>query len=248
MSEADKVIAQVRSALRSESRVDVPHHRLALTWQDGDLTIEGEVADVAAKRLALERAASIPGVSAIVDRLHVVPAQKMADGEIRDHVRDALLQEPALASCALEIDDAGRRVPVRLPDGDGGRVTVSVADGIVTLDGDLPGLAQKRLAGVLAWWVPGVRDVVNGIGVTPPESDDDGQITDAVRIALEKDPFVNADQIRVTTRDAVVTLRGIVPTPSERDMAEFDAWYVFGVDKVRNEIAVRPEPPLGSAT
>lgn len=131
-------------------------------------------------------------------------------------------------------------VPVRMPEPVSGKITVSVADGVVTLDGDLPGLAQKRLAGVLAWWVPGARDVVNGIGVTPPEADDDEQMTDAVRTALEKDPFVNADQISVTTRNAVVTLHGIVPTPSERDMAEYDAWYVFGVDKVRNDIDVRP--------
>ncbi len=77
-------------------------------------------------------------------------------------------------------------VAVRVPEAASGMITVSAADGVVTLDGDLPGLAQKRLAGVLAWWVPGARDVVNGIGVTPPEPDDDQQIIDAVRIALEK--------------------------------------------------------------
>ena len=36
------------------------------------------------------------------------------------------------------------------------------------LNGRMPGLASKRLAGVLAWWVPGARDVVNGIAVEPP--------------------------------------------------------------------------------
>ena len=239
MGEAESLIEQVRKALRSEARIDLAHHPVELSWDNGDLTIEGEVADIAAKKLALERAAAIPGVSAIVDRLRVAPAQGMGDDEIRDHVRDALLEEAALAACALEVEDKGRIVPVRMPEPASGKITVSVAAGVVTLDGDLPGLAQKRLAGVLAWWVPGARDVVNGVGVTPPEADDDEQITDAVRIALEKDPFVNADQIGVSTRNGVVTLRGVVPTPSERDMAEFDAWYVFGVDKVRNEINVR---------
>jgi osmotically-inducible protein OsmY len=37
---------------------------------------------------------------------------------------------------------------------------------------------------------------------------------------------------------AVVRLTGLVPTESERDMAGFDAWYVFGVDRVINEIEV----------
>jgi len=239
MHEAEIVIEKVRKALHSEARIDLAHHPLALSWAEGDLTIEGVVADIAAKKLALERAAAVAGVSGIVDRLRVAPSQAMGDDEIRDHVRDALQQEPALADCALEVSDKGQIVPVRVPEQAIGKITLSVADGVVTLDGDVPGLAHKRLAGVLAWWVPGSRDVVNGLGVTPPEADDDGQITDAVRIALEKDPFVNADQVRVVTRNAVVTLQGIVPTPSEREMAEFDAWYVFGVDKVRNDIAVR---------
>ena len=86
--------------------------------------------------------------------------------------------------------------------------------------------------------MPGSRDVVNGLGVTPPEEDSDGEITDAVRLVLEKDPFINPDQLRVTTRDATVILDGLVPTESERDMAEHDAWYVYGVENVVNRIAI----------
>jgi osmotically-inducible protein OsmY len=37
-------------------------------------------------------------------------------------------------------------------------------------------------------------------------------------------------------------LFGYVPTGTEREMAEFDAWYVFGVDEVINEIEVHPYP------
>jgi osmotically-inducible protein OsmY len=36
----------------------------------------------------------------------------------------------------------------------------------------------------------------------------------------------------------VVTLDGLLPSKSERDMAESDAWYVLGVDNVINRIAV----------
>lgn len=102
----------------------------------------------------------------------------------------------------------------------------------------MPGLDDKRLAGVLAWWVPGSRDVINGIAVEPPEDDSDDAILEAVRLVLEKDPFVNASQIRAGVRGSVVTLLGVVPSEAEREMAEFDAWYVFGVDKVDNRIEV----------
>jgi len=91
------------------------------------------------------------------------------------------------------------------------------------------------------------RDVTNGLGVEPAEEDSDDEITDAVRLVLEKDPFVDASQIRVGTRAAVVTLAGLVPTDSEREMAEFDAWYIFAVDRVTNKLEVRPFPPSGQA-
>jgi len=39
---------------------------------------------------------------------------------------------------------------------------------------------------------------------------------------------------------AVVTLEGDAPSAPQKEMAEFDAWYVFGVDKVDNRMEVRP--------
>ena len=54
--------------------------------------------------------------------------------------------------------------------------------------------------------------MINGLGVTPTEADSDFEIADAVRLVLEKDPFVNADQLRVGVRNAIVALDGVVPT------------------------------------
>lgn len=120
-----------------------------------------------------------------------------------------------------------------------GAIGLSVDRGVVTLDGTVPSLSHKRLAGVLAWWVPGVRDVVNGLEIAPPEADDDDEISDAVRLVLEKDPLVDAPQIGVSTHRAVVTLTGTVRCAMERQAAERDAWCIFGVDDVKSEIEVR---------
>jgi osmotically-inducible protein OsmY len=238
MREKTGIRETVRAALGAELRIDLGHHPIALGFEDGALTMEGEVGTVAAKKLALERAAAVKGVRNVVDRLRVAPSRRMGDAEIRDHVGDALLFEPALARCAVRVR-SGRQVrPLREPDGAAGSITVSVDDGVATLDGEAPGLAHKRLAGVLAWWVPGTRDVVNGLEVVPPEPDDDGEICDAVRVALEKDPLVDAGRIQVGARRSVVTLGGVVPSEPEREMAEQDAWCVFGVDEVVNRIAV----------
>jgi osmotically-inducible protein OsmY len=233
-----EVLHRVRAALASEPRLDLHNFPIELSFAQGTLTLEGEVGDVAAKKLALERAAALPEVTGIIDRLRVRPAQRMGDGEIRDLVRDALLQEPAFADFAIRRRLGERVETVREPPEARGAIELEVEDGVVTLNGQVPGLDDKRLAGVLAWWVPGSRDVINGIAVEPPEDDSDDAILEAVRLVLEKDPFVDASQIRVGVKNASVRLTGLVPTEAEREMAEFDAWYVFGVDKVDNRIEV----------
>lgn len=240
MSITEEILKEVRAAFEHEPRINLHRYPVHLACSNGDLVLEGEVETIVAKKLALELAAAVPGVGGIVDRLRVVPAQPMGDGAIRDHVRDALLQESVFEQCRLRVWEKDQLETYRDPSPDvTGSIEVAVAEGVVTLNGQVPSLSHKRLAGVLAWWVPGSRDVVNGLDVVPPEEDNDEEITDAVSLVLEKDPFVDAAQVRVSTRNAVVTLEGLVTTDTERDMAECDAWYVFGVDKVINALAVR---------
>jgi osmotically-inducible protein OsmY len=238
-TDSTKVADKIRAVIRSEPRFDPKRDHVKIAFKDGIATLVGDVGNVAVKKLAMERTAALAGVVGIVDRLHVTPAQPMGDSEIRVLVRDALLQEPALVESAIYEKRAGRVETIREPPDFRGVITIAVDDGVVTLDGDSVSLAHKRIAGVLAWWVPGSRDVINGIGELSPEGDFDGELTDAIRMVLEKDPFVDASQIRVRTQDAVVLLLGLVPTESEREMAEFDAWYVIGVDRVENRIEVR---------
>ena len=240
MNEREKILNAVRAALRSEPRIGTSASNIEVDLDDGTLTLSGDVETIAIKKLALEHAAALPAVRGIVDRLRVRTAVSMGDREISDHVRDALLQEPAFAECSIAIRRGDKLEFVREPDPHFGSIEFEVAGGIVTLNGEVPSLGRKRLAGVLAWWVPGSRDVINGMAVVPEEEDTPDEIEEAVRVALEKDPFVNATQIRVGVRGAVVRLTGTVPSTAERDMAAFDAWYVFGVDDVKNEIIVRP--------
>ena len=241
MSEDRLVVEAVRKALDSEPRLDLHNYPIAIAYDGTALTLEGEVPSVAAKKRSLECAAAIRGVTGIVDRLHVVPAQRMGDGEIADLLVHAMLQEPALVEHGIRKREKGASVLIReAPVALHGRIEVAVENGIVTLNGTVQGLDEKRLVGVLAWWIPGSRDVINGITVEPEEDDSFDMIAEAVRLALEKDPWVDAGQIRVGVRGRSVTLGGILPSESQRDMAENDAWYVFGVDTVVNNIEVRP--------
>jgi osmotically-inducible protein OsmY len=235
-----KVIERIRAALEKENRVNLHRHPIKLEFTGDDLVLTGEMEDVAAKKLALGLAAmAAPGVG-LVDRLRVKPAQYMSDAELRDHLIKVLLDEPALEHCLLH-----SRLPQQLQTlrdaiaQPVGTIVVEVCDGVVTLNGEVPSLSHKRLAGVLAWWVPGCRDVVNGLAEMPAQQDNDDELADGVRLALEKDPFVNATKMQVSSVNGVVTLDGLVPNETMQRMAEHDAWFVFGVRDVVNKIHVK---------
>lgn len=235
----DQTVAQVRARLEADLGVSYPKHPVALAMDHGALVMDGEVESVAAKKRALEIAAATPGVSGIVDRLHVTPAQRLGDGEIRDHVVRALSEESALLECALTMRRGEHIQAIRVPaPKPRGQIEVRVEDGIVTLDGELPSLTHKRLAEALVWWVPGVRDVVNGLGVSPPEEDSDDEITEALEIVLQKDPLLKGTKIGVFSDARVVTLYGTVRSDEQRKAAEEDAWCLFGVDRVKNALRV----------
>ncbi len=241
MAEKGDILAQVLRHLRSDPRIG-PHFKPDLLDIDaqGTVTVEAEVDDVAAKRRGLERIAGTAGVSGVIDRLRVRPASPMSDDGIRDHLRKAYYEEPEFRRLRIKerVMDEARLVRDALPEASG-EIEIEVADGVVTLNGAVPGLATKRLAGVLAWWVPGSRDVINGIAVEPPEEDGPIRIEEAVRIALGRDPLVDASRMRVGARGRTVHLTGVASSDAIRDVAEWDAWYVFGVDDVVNDIAVR---------
>lgn len=238
MSVNDDVVRKVRAAFEHEPRVNLHRFPIFIDFGDGFVTLEGEVENVAAKKIALRLAAGMRGVRGIVDRLRVAPALGMSDGEIRDHVRRALIQEPTLQGCAIRGPAGEQETSFRGP-APGGLIEIAVKDGVATLSGQVTSLSHQRLAGVLAWWVPGSRDVINGLEVVPPEEDNDDEVTEAVRVVLEKDRFVIADHIGVSTRNRVVTLQGLVSSEKEKEMAELDAWFVLGVDKVVNRLDVQ---------
>jgi len=240
MDRSETIVKEVSAALKQDTRIGFHKHPLKIALDpDGVLVLEGELENIAAKKLALEHAAAVGGVIGIVDRLRTKPAIPMGDGEIRDRVRDALLEESAINNCGIRMMNGGRREILRESQAATPRcsIDVMVDDGVVTLDGQVSSLSHKRLAGVLAWWVPGSRDVVNGLEVAPIQEDSDDEIAEAVKLVLEKDPLINAYRIRVTVNAAVVTLEGLVVNNAESEMAEMDAWYVFGVDRVVNRLA-----------
>jgi osmotically-inducible protein OsmY len=242
---SDHIVDAVRRAFREEPRLG-PGFDLAhiIVEGDGVLSLKGNVASLAQKKLALLRAASVPGSMGIADNIRVA-AQPMSDREIRARLREMFAQDSDFADIDVREDVAAGvlKTDYRPVSGAGGeargRIDIEAEDGVVTLNGLVPTLVRKRLAGAMAWRVAGVRDVVNGLEVRPAEEDSPDQIEEAVRVVLERDRSLNAAQIKVGVRGRTVRLTGLVHDGSQRQAAENDAWAVFGVNDVINNIDVR---------
>jgi osmotically-inducible protein OsmY len=242
MQNGNSILTTIRASLEREPRINLHRWpvRLDLT-DDHVLILEGDMESLAAKKRALDVAGAVPDVRGVVDRLHVAAAEHKGDGEILNTLEAMLLDVRDLQNCSLRALKKGESITLQeiTDDASSGDILIAVKDGVVTLDGWVISLSHKRLAGVLAWWVPGCRDVMNALEVLPPEQDNDDEVSDAMSLVLELDPMIlHPEQIRVHTQDAVVTLEGWVNTQMVKARAEQDAWCLFAVDKVINRLGV----------
>jgi len=235
----DAVRKQVHAALEREHRINLHRHPVKIESADGTVTLEGEVADVGAKRLALQLAASVQGVSNVVDRLRVAPGERRGDGAVRDSAARLLLEQPELRGCSLNVRTNGKvEVLRRVTEDAAGEIQLSVTDGVVVLEGHVISQSHRRFAGALAWWIPGRRDVINALEVRPAYEDRDDEVAEVMRLVLEADPELDADQIRTNCNGKVVFLDGAVPNEQQKRRAELDAWSLLSIRGVVNRLDV----------
>src|SRR6185369_6058628 len=136
MKDRERIISEVAASLEREPCVNLHRYPVHLEFDNGVLTLEGEVDQINAKKKALKAAAAVPGVGGIVDRLRVAPAERMQDGEILDHVCKALMAENLLNSCAVRAIVKKRPEVIRETEQwIDGRIDVEVSDGVVVLNG-----------------------------------------------------------------------------------------------------------------
>ena len=243
MNPRELTTRKVHAALEREPRINIHRHPIRIDSKDGAVTLEGEVADVAAKKLALNLASSaaagVSGVRGVVDRLRVAPGEARGDGAVRDSFARILLEQPEFRNCTLRMRTNERVVDLhKTQQNSVGEIEISVTDGVIVLEGHVISVPHRLFAGVLAWWTPGRRDVINALALEPRYEERDDEVTEALRLALEADPLLEADQIRPHTRDGVVTLDGAVPTEEQRRRAELDAWSLSGIERVVNRLQV----------
>jgi osmotically-inducible protein OsmY len=230
------LIAAVKAALEQDPDINVHRFPVRVTWdgrQDA-LSLEGTVEDIAALRKALHIARRLADFGAVTDDLHVQTGTEATGDELRATVIRLLATEPVFAGTMI-IDARREQAPPR--EGEHW-IRVDVSGSSVDLEGNMGSLTHRRLAEVLAWWAPGASRVRNRIVVRPPERESDDELTDAIRMVLEKDPSVDASQVHVRVKEGAVTLEGAVRAEANREIASRDCWYIPGVHAVDNRLRV----------
>jgi osmotically-inducible protein OsmY len=195
---------------------------IGVSADNGVVTLRGDVSTYAEKQEAERVALRVYGVKAVANDIVV----RLVSGHERT---DTEIAQTAVA--ALRWDSV---VPPS-------RVTVTVADGWVTLNGTLDTYYQRAAAERTMRNLRGVKGVSNAILLeTPVRSVSTTDVAAKIEAALKRSAEVDARRISVSARDGKVVLTGNVRSWAERADAEHAAWAAPGVMEVDDRISVVP--------
>jgi len=121
--------------------------------------------------------------------------------------------------------------------------TLTVKDGVATIGGQTYNEVGRDSALAIAYRVPGVKDVVNEIKVSPVSNFDDGLRRRALRAiygssALGRYAVDPARPIRIIVDGGHVSLYGTVISPMDKQIAGMRVNQVPGVFSVQNNLVV----------
>jgi len=120
-------------------------------------------------------------------------------------------------------------------------IAVAAKDGVVTLSGFASSYWEKDAAEKAAKRVYGVRGVANDIQIKLPQMRTDSEIAREAVAELQSHVSIPSDRIKVTVKNAWVTLEGSVEWQYQKTLAESAVKKLKGVLGVTNNIEVKPQ-------
>jgi osmotically-inducible protein OsmY len=214
----DKDLKQhVQSALDWEPSLDTSD--IGVSVDEGVVTLRGNVGTFTEKMTAERVSLRVYGVKAVANDLavHLPTGYERTDTEVA---------QAALAS--LKWNTA---VPEE-------RLTVTVSNGWVTLNGHVDWQYQKDAAQRAVRDLTGVKGITNDIAVQPRVQTRD--VRDKIEAAFKRSAEIDARRINVTADNGKVELSGNVHSWAERQEAERAAWAAPGVTKVEDRLLIVP--------
>ena len=208
---------QVQNALDWEPSIDTTD--IGISANEGVVTLRGNVRTYAEKQMTERVALRVFGVRAVANDLDVrLPTSfERSDTEVAQAAVNALSWNSVVPA---------------------GRVTVTVANGWITLQGNVPWQYQKDAAGRSVRDLFGVKGVINSIVVEPQIKPMD--VRDKIEAAFRRSAEVDARRINVNATDGKVILSGNVRSYAERQEAERAAWAAPGVKQVEDRLLIVP--------
>ncbi|GJL68231.1 MAG: hypothetical protein NPIRA06_08660 [Nitrospirales bacterium] len=191
----------------------VQENLIDVVSEKGIVTLLGEVDNILAKERAAALAGTIKGVRSVMNQLLVNPPSSLEDQDIEDHVKSALLENPA-----TELYD----------------MNVRVTDGRVTLTGIVQSWQEKQLAFQVAKGVEGIKDIQDKLRVRTVENRSDKAVKQEILQRLHHDVWINPSSVMITVRDGQVTVSGIVESVDEKSRIISLSW-VHGITSVNGE-------------
>lgn len=198
-----------------EPSIDAAHIGVAV--EDGVATLTGHVRTLRERLKAVEVAESVRGVHAVADELEIriAGADVTEDDEVAHRIVNSLNWNTAVPAAGIQ---------------------VTVANGWVTLAGEVEWRYQSEVAEQTVSRMAGVRGIDNRIAVRPMARAAD--ITDRIRKVLLRDAEFDASGIRIAVNGGEVTLEGHVHYLGERRAVERAAWTAPGVTRVIDRLTV----------
>jgi osmotically-inducible protein OsmY len=191
---------------------------IGVSVRDGVVTLTGTVPTYAQKWIAERTVYRVYGVKAVANDIEVrLTGDIPADPDIARAARNA-----------LEWD-------VEVP---ADRITVTVSNGWVKLEGEVEWEYQREAAERDVRSLKGVKGVSNLIIVKPKVAPED--LKSRIEEALKRHAELEARRIRVESDGSKVILLGQVRSWAEREAAESAAWSALGVTEVDNRLEVVP--------
>lgn len=190
---------------------------IGVAVKNGIVTLSGIVDSYSKKVLAEKVAKKIAGVRAIAVDIQVglSPIYRKTDAEIAEAAANAL------------------KWHTMIPDQ---KITVSVENGSVKLEGEVDWDYQRRQALNAVQDLIGVRAVTNLIKVKDRVTSTD--IQKAITSSFQRNASIDADKIKVEVLGSKVTLVGTVRSLPEKEDAENAAWFAKGVTSVDNKLTI----------
>ena len=199
-------------------RVDASNVKAEVS--DGKVELTGNVSSYSARNAAVTAAWAINGVKEVNNMITV-------------------LLPPAIAVPPdAEIETSAERTLAWNPDLYGHDIEVTVTGGILKLEGAVDAYWKRWKAQDLVANLRGVLNVENHLVVAPTEDHLDQDIAKDIEAAMERNLYVDAEEVTVKVEDGEVTLTGTVPTYYARSKAYDAAAFTSGVVAVDNNIVV----------